>query len=87
MKKKQNQTKNKEKAKTTKAENTILIRVRVSKSNHNFFFFSPSESPNCHKCDTIAATFPKKIVFFLTIFSKTTKYMKMWKNYLHKKVS
>ena len=87
MKKKQHQTKNKEKAKTTKAENTILIRVRVSKSNHKFFFFSPSESPNCHKCDTIAATFPKKIVFFLTIFSKTTKYMKMWKNYLHKKVS
>lgn len=56
MKKKQNQTKNTEKAKTTKAENTILIRVRVSKPNHKFF--SPSESPNCHKCDAIAATFP-----------------------------
>ena len=73
MKKKQNHTKNIEKANTTKAENTILIRVRVSKFNHNFFFF-PHLNP---QIVTNTAIFPKKIVFFLTIFSNTAKHMKM----------
>ena len=57
MKKKQNQTKTQTKQKQQKQKIQFSLGLGFQSPIINYFFF-PSESPNCHKCDAIAATFP-----------------------------